>query len=108
MRSAAGLRLIPEWVPLSLAGGSLVSGGSGVGWSSNTTMPLANAPGVGGRPHGALTDGPIILIPIVRAVSSVVRFDTRQSPIEYHMRMSLTGLPNSGSRRTWAAVVIGS
>ena len=33
-RSAAGSLLIPEWVPLSVGGGTLVSGGSGVGFRS--------------------------------------------------------------------------
>ena len=31
-------------------------------------------------------------MPIVRATISVVMFDTRQSPIEYHMRMSFGGI----------------
>jgi hypothetical protein len=71
-------------------------------------MPLSSGPGSTVTPHGVFTDGPSMAMPIVRATISVVMLDTRQSPIEYHMRMFFTELPNSGSLMTCAAVVIGS
>src|SRR5262249_1803392 len=108
MRSAAGRWLMPECVPLSLLGATFVSGGSGVGSWLNTLMPFAIGVGLDVRPPGCLTAGAITSMPISRATISVVMFDTRQSPTEYHIKMFFAGLPNRGSLITCDAVVIGS